>query len=178
MASLRATLGLGTAAGTVAARGLSSASNVPNHAPVFLFINFILAYAILPSTLLKCWYGIHHNESPRYDLVKYGRAAVKSGRMTHKQLEMIQRAESAHADLVENYAFFVATMAFATFAGVDNAEVNQTGLVYTVAQILYGLAYILIDDRLWSEIRGYPWWVGNNYCLYLLLKAGQKLNQG
>jgi uncharacterized MAPEG superfamily protein len=169
MASLGTTLGL---------RAASSASNMPNHAPTFLCFHFIFAYGVLSSRTLKQWYGIDHNESPRYDLAKYGDAAVKSGKITQKQLDMLRRNESAHANAVENYAFFVGAISFATFAGVEREYVNRAGLLYTVARVAYGFVYILIDHPLWSQIRGITWWIGNCSCLYLLWKASAKLNQG
>ena len=169
MASLGAALGL---------RAGSSAVNIPNYAPAFLAFHFIWAYGVLSSRTLKQWYGIDHNASPRYDLVKYGDEAVKSGKISQKQLDMLQRNESAHANAVENYAFFVGAIGFATMAGVDRRLINRAGLAYTAARVAYGFVYILIDHPLWSQIRGITWWIGNSSCLYLLWKASGKLNQG
>jgi uncharacterized MAPEG superfamily protein len=125
MASLGTALGLRA---TSAAAGCS----IPNHAPALLAFHFIFAYGVLSSRTLKQWWGLDHNESPRYDLLKYGEEAVASGRITRKQLEMLRRHESAHANAVENYAFFASAVAFATFAGVDRRVVNRAGLVYTL----------------------------------------------
>lgn len=167
---------LGTALGLRAASAASN--NIPNHAPAFLCFHFIFAYGVLSSRTLKQWYGIDHNASPRYDLAKYGDEAVRSGKITQKQLDMLQRNESAHANAVENYAFFLGAISFATFAGVDRKYVNRAGLAYTVARVAYGFVYVLIDHPLWSQIRGITWWIGNCSCLYLLWKASGKLNQG
>lgn len=161
--------------------GLRAVSSSPtftttNYGPAFLAFHFIFAYGVLSSRTLKQWYGIDHNASPREDLAKYGDAAVKSGKITQKQLNMLRRNESAHANAVENYAFFVGAMAFATFAGVDREHVNRAGLTYTIARVAYGFVYILIDHDLWSQIRGVLFWVGNLSCLYLLRKSWGKLN--
>ncbi|KAF2845608.1 hypothetical protein T440DRAFT_261104 [Plenodomus tracheiphilus IPT5] len=158
-------------------RAASPTTFIPNYAPAFLSFHFIFAYGILSSRTLKQWYGIDHNESPRYDLDKYGNAAVESGQITQKQLDMLRRNESAHANAVENYTFFVGAIGFATFAGVDSGVVNRAGLVYTVARVAYGFVYILVENRVWSQLRGITWWVGNSSCLYLLWKAGSKLNE-
>lgn len=91
---------------------------------------------------------------------------------------MLRRNESAHANAVENYALFVAAVGFATFAGVDRQLINRAVLAYTVARVAYGLVYILIADRRWSQIRGILFWTGNCSCLYMLWKASVKLNQG
>jgi len=168
MATLGAALGL---------RAASAASPTPNYAPAFLCFHFVFAYGVLSSRTLKQWYGIDHNESPRYDLDRYGAAAVAEGRITQKQLDMLRRNESAHANAVENYAFFLGAVGFATFAGVDRPLVNGAGLVYTVARVAYGFVYILVDDPLWSQVRGITWWIGNCSCLYLLWKASARLNQ-
>jgi uncharacterized MAPEG superfamily protein len=162
---------------TLGLRGASPTSLIPNYAPAFLAFHFIWAYGVLSSRTLKQWYGIDHNESPRYDLDKYGNEAMKSGKITQKQLDMLRRNESAHANAVENYAFFGTAIGFASLAGVDRRLINRAGLVYTVARVAYGFVYILIEDRLWSQLRGITWWIGNGSCLYLLWKAGAELNK-
>ncbi|KAI8627282.1 hypothetical protein F5Y19DRAFT_443799 [Xylariaceae sp. FL1651] len=167
MASLATALGLRTAAAGI---------SVPNWAPGLLSWQFIFAYGILSSRTLKQWYGIDHNASPREDLAKHGEAAVRSGKITQRQLGMLRRNESAHANSVENYTLFVAAMGFATFAGVEPHLINRAGLLYTVARVAYGAIYILIDDDVWSQMRGITWWTGNLSCLWLLYRAGTKLN--
>jgi len=157
-------------------RAASSATNIPNYAPAFLSFHFIWAYGVLSSRTLKQWYGIDHQESPRYDLDKYGNEAVKSGKITQQQLDMLRRNEAAHANSVENYAFFVGAIGFASLAGVDRRLINRAGLTYTLARVVYGFVYILIEDRFWAQLRGVVWWIGNGSCLYLLWKAGSKLN--
>ncbi|KAI0425593.1 hypothetical protein F5Y09DRAFT_95979 [Xylaria sp. FL1042] len=152
--------------------GLSS----PNWAPALLSWQFFFAYGLMSSRTLKQWYGIDHNSSPREDLAKYGDAAVRSGKITQKQLEMLRRNESAHANSVENYTLFVAAMGFATFAGVEPHLINRAGLLYATARIVYGAVYVLIDHDIWSQIRGITWWTGNLSCLWLLYRAGAKLN--
>jgi uncharacterized MAPEG superfamily protein len=168
MASLATTLGL-------RAPSLPN-STIPNHAPTFVSLNFALAYLIRAPRHLKQIYGIDHNISPREDLVKYGDAAVKSGKITQKQLDMMRRNESAHANAIENYILFVGAMSFATFAGVERELINRAGLVYTVARVAYAVFYIMIDQTMWSLFRSAAWWVGNISCLWLLYRAGGKLN--
>ncbi|KAJ2976436.1 hypothetical protein NUW58_g8087 [Xylaria curta] len=125
---------------------------------------FVFAYGLLSSRTLKQWYGIDHNASPREDLAKHGDAAVRSGKITQKQLDMLKRNESAHANSVENYALFAAALGFATFAGVKPHLINRAGLLYTVARFAYGVVYIFIDHDVWSQIRGVTWWTGSNWC--------------
>ncbi|KAK4222680.1 hypothetical protein QBC38DRAFT_73136 [Podospora fimiseda] len=163
MASLATSLGL-------------RASATINYAPAYLAFHFIWAYGILSSRTLKQIYGIDHQESPRYDLIKYGEAAVKSGKITRSQLNMLQRCESASANSVENYTFFVAALGFATFSGVDRHLVNRWSLAYTVARIAYGISYILIERRRLAQIRGVLWWAGNVSCFGLLWGAYTKSN--
>jgi uncharacterized MAPEG superfamily protein len=90
---------------------------------------------------------------------------------------MLRRNESAHANAVENYAFFVGAIGFASFARVDRRLINRASLIYTLAHVAYGFVYILIEDRLWSQLRGVTWWIGNGSRLYLLWQAGSKLNK-
>lgn len=119
MVSLGVALGLRAAPLTVI---------IPNYAPFFLGLHFFFAYGLLSSRTLKQWYGIDHNVSPRYDLAKYGDAAVASDKITQKQLDMLKRNESAHANAVENYAFFAGAVCLATAAGVDRTLINRAGL--------------------------------------------------
>ncbi|KAI0172928.1 hypothetical protein GGR52DRAFT_428549 [Hypoxylon sp. FL1284] len=170
MAPLASALGLRAASS-------SSPAAVPNNAPAFLCFHFVFAYGVLSSRTLKQWYGIDHNASPREDLARYGDAAVRSGRITQRQLDMLRRNEAAHANAVENYALLVAALGFATFAGVEPRHVNRAGLVYTAARVAYGLVYVLVDHPLWSQVRGVTWWTGNISCLWLLWRAWGKLNE-
>ncbi|MCJ1320193.1 hypothetical protein MMC15_005531 [Xylographa vitiligo] len=148
----------------------------PNYAPAYMSLHFVLAYCVLAPRHLKQIYGIDHNVSPREDLTKYGDAAVKAGKITPRQLAMMRRNESAHANAIENYILFVAAMSFATFAGVERELVNQAGLVYTVARVVYGFVYVFVDQLAWSLLRSVAWWVGNISCFWLLYRAGGKLN--
>ncbi|KAI0389075.1 hypothetical protein F5Y17DRAFT_450356 [Xylariaceae sp. FL0594] len=167
MASLATALGL---------RAAETTLSVPNRAPGLLSWQFFFAYGLLSSRTLKQIYGLDHNSAPREDLAKYGDAAVRSGKITQRQLDMLKRNEAAHANSVENYALFVAAMGFATFAGVERHLVNRAGLIYVTARLAYGAVYILIDHDLWSQIRGITFWTGNLSCLWLLYRAGAKLN--
>ncbi|KAK0362562.1 hypothetical protein LTR91_020639 [Friedmanniomyces endolithicus] len=126
-------------------RAASPLSPVPNLAASYIITHFALAYLVLASRTLKQIYGIDHNVSPREDLGKYGDAAVRSGKITQKQLEQLKRMESASANSVENYTLFVEAMLFETMAGVPATDVNATGLAYTVARCGYAIAYVLID---------------------------------
>ncbi|OCL11767.1 hypothetical protein AOQ84DRAFT_430215 [Glonium stellatum] len=154
----------------------SSLAPIPNYGPRFLIFNFFFAYGILSSRTLKQYYGIDHNVSPREDLAKYGESAVREGKITRKQLEMLKRNESAHANAVENFTLLVAGVLFASQAGVARENINAAALTYTVARICYGVIYILVDDPAWSQLRGLTWWTGNLSCFYLLWKAGSALN--
>ncbi|KAI1259081.1 hypothetical protein F5Y18DRAFT_317388 [Xylariaceae sp. FL1019] len=166
MASLATALGLGATA----------SHSLPNYAPAFLAWQWVYAYGILSSRTMKQIYGIDHNVSPREDLNKYGEAAVRSGKITQRQLGMMRRSESASANAVEGFTLFVAALGFATFTGVENHLINRAGVAYTLARLAYGAIYVLIDHPTWSQLRGIAWWIGNSSCLYLLWKAGAKLN--
>ncbi|KAK1819114.1 hypothetical protein LTR12_006429 [Friedmanniomyces endolithicus] len=167
MSSLLTTLGLRTA---------SPFSPIPNLAASYIITHFALAYLVLASRTLKQIYGIDHNVSPREDLSKHGDAAVRSGKITQRQLEQLRRTESASANSVENYTLFVGAMLFGTLAGVPATDVNTTGLAYTVARVGYAIAYVLIDAPSFSQVRGMCWWVGNLTCLRLLWVGGSALD--
>ncbi|KAK3374670.1 hypothetical protein B0H63DRAFT_480718 [Podospora didyma] len=158
--------------------GLSAFASTQNHAPTFLGFHFLWAYVALASRHLKQWHGIDHQASPRYDLAKYGDAAVKAGKLTQKQLEMIQRCDSAHYNSIDNYVLLVGAMGMASIAGVEGRMINKAGLVYTAARIAYSAVYVFVDDPVWSVSRGVFWWVGNACCLYLYWRASAKIGLG
>ena len=153
----------------------SLSSVIPNYGPFFLGFHFIYAYGILSSRTLKQWYGIDHQVSPREDLAKYGETAVREGKITCRQLDMLKRNEAAHANSVENFTLLVAAILFASYAGVSRQTINAAGLSYTVARLCYGAVYILVDHPRWSSVRAWVWWWGNLSCLTLLWKAGRLL---
>ncbi|KAL4989989.1 hypothetical protein BDW68DRAFT_175351 [Aspergillus falconensis] len=144
---------------------------VPNLGPTALSFNFILAYGLLSSRTIKQYYGLDHNVSPREDIAKYGDAAVQSGKISQKTLDMIKRNESAHANAVENYALLVGAVAMASVAGVERVSINRAVVGYTLARIAYAIVYVTVDSPKWSQLRGVCWWAGNLCCLSLLRKA-------
>ncbi|KAJ5697330.1 hypothetical protein N7488_011014 [Penicillium malachiteum] len=149
----------------------SSDSPVTNYTPLFLGVQYFYAYGLLSSRPLKQWYGIDHNVSPREDLAKFGEAAIREGKITRRQLEMLKRNESAHANSVEGFSLFVAGLGTASIAGVSPRIINAAGLSYTFARLAYGAIYILVDNPKWSQLRGLTWWWGNFSCFYLLWEA-------
>ena len=84
---------------------------------------------------VKQWFGIDHDESPRYDLDQYGTDAARSGNITEKQLDMSGRNESAHASSVESYLserlglLFINNFA-SMFINSYNISFSQTRLVH------------------------------------------------
>ena len=91
-------------------RGPSPGIPPPSHSAAFLIWQYLFAYGVLSSRTLKQIYGIDNNVSPREDLGKYGAAAVQSGKITQKQLDMLKRNESAHANTVEHYTLFATSI--------------------------------------------------------------------
>ncbi|KIX10278.1 uncharacterized protein Z518_01360 [Rhinocladiella mackenziei CBS 650.93] len=72
----------------------------------FLAWNWFYAYCVLSSRTLKQRYGIDHNGNPRQDLIRFGDAAIREGKLTKSQLEQTQRMEAASANSVDGYQFF------------------------------------------------------------------------
>ena len=162
MSSIASTLGLHAGA--------------PCQAPYYLMANFIFAHFILVPRTFKQFYGIDHNSAPREDIAKYGDAAVKSGKLTQAQLDLIKRASAAHSNRVENYSIFAAATVLAVTAGVPNDVINAQCLLYTVSSIAYGAAYTMIDSTPLSLLRTICWYGGGWACFRLFWKAGQALN--
>jgi uncharacterized MAPEG superfamily protein len=133
--------------------------------------------SIVTSRHLKQLWGIDHQSAPRDDIAKYGEEAVRSGKITQGQLNMIKRNEAAYANSVENYTLLVGAVGLATAAGVAPKAINRAGLFYSLARVAYGIFYVLVEDDTWALGRTIFWWTGNGSCLYLLWKAGKVLTR-
>lgn len=149
----------------------SSAANTPSRIPHHLAFNFFLAYMILASRGMKAQLGLDHNLSPREDVAKYGEAAVQSGKITREQLDKLKRNESAHAASIEYYSVLVGALLTAKQAGVPSYLINRCALVYSLARVGYGVAYIYATTRRLSRIRTAFWFVSTTSCMYLLWQA-------
>lgn len=162
------------------ALGLNSTSNplIGNYAAHHAIFNFVLAYLALSPRTLKQKYRLDHNVSPRDDIARFGEKAVQDGKITREQLNMIKRNDAAHANSMEHYPFFVASILFATVAKVPNSSINRACTIYSVSRVLYGLAYIYVTKVKWSYLRSTAWWSSNICCLYLLWQSAKRLSSG
>ncbi|TVY13371.1 hypothetical protein LARI1_G008903, partial [Lachnellula arida] len=148
---------------------------VPSLASTFLIGNFIYAYAILSTRFIKRRYKLDHNDSPREDVAKYGEAMVKEGKLSAKQLAMVKRWESAHANSVEGYTFFVAGVLLGLHAGVPSQTLNGLMAIYSLVRIGFGISYITIESEGNSWLRTLFWWAGNISCITMMVLAGKRL---
>lgn len=121
--------------------------------------------------------GIDNNEAPRDDIAKYGDSAVKSGKITLRQLNLIKRAGAAHSNRVENYAVFAAATVLAVATGVPRSIVNSQCLLYSVSSVAYGACYVLIETTPLSLLRTLSWYGGCWACFRLFWEAGKMLNK-
>ena len=124
-------------------------------------------------------YKIDHNISPREDLVKYGDKYVQDGKITRSQLNLLQRNEAAHANAMEHFPLFVASVLFASLGAVSNQRINAGCLAYGISRVIYSVAYLSVgrDVRL-SYVRSLSWWASTWSCLWLLWESGKGLNAG
>lgn len=152
-------------------------ANSSHHAPYYLLANFLFAHFILVPRTFKQYHGIDNNAHPRDDLSLYGDAAVKSGKLTQRQLDRIKRAAAAHANRVENYAVFGAAVVSAMVAGVPGQVVNGYCLLYSVSSVAYGVAYVVVERNPWSVLRTLAWWSGGWACVRLFWEAGRALSR-
>lgn len=151
---------------------------IGNYAAHHALFNFVLAYVVLSSRLLKQRYGIDHNVNPREDVVRYGERAVQEGKMTREQLNLVKRTESAHANSMEHYTVFIGSILFATVAKVPNGTINRVCTIYSASRVVYALAYLYIVRVKWTYVRSLAWWVSNVACMYLLWQSGKRLSVG
>jgi uncharacterized MAPEG superfamily protein len=148
----------------------------PNYAATFLIGNFVSAYLLLAPRTPKQWFGFDHQASPRDDIAKYGPKMVSSGKISQSTLDMIKRWGFAHANAIESYPFFTASVLLALHAKVETRTMNGIMALYTISRLGYGVAYIVIENDMIAQIRGGFWWLGNLSCLSLMWMAGRKLN--
>lgn len=80
----------------------------PNFVPHFLIFAWLFAYALTSTRLIKRYYGMDHNCSPREDVSKYGEIMVKDEKITRDPLDMVKRWEGCHANCVEGFPVLVA----------------------------------------------------------------------
>lgn len=106
-------------------RATGDVSSITNYTPAFLAFHFIFACGILSSRTLRQYYGIDHMASPRCDLKDFGEDAVRTWKITQRQLEMLKRHESACANAVENYTLLVGALCLATISGVNGKTINM-----------------------------------------------------
>lgn len=88
---------------------------------------------------------------------------------------MLKRWEAAHANSMENYPFFAASVLLALHAGVEVGRLNGCMALFTVARLAYAACYICIENENWMRVRGYCFWVGNAACMTLVWEAGKRL---
>lgn len=150
----------------------------PNRAPFFVLFHFIFAYVVLAPRPAKIYLKLDHNVSPREDLTKYGDAAVKSGKISQRQLNFLKRNEACHANSMEHFPVLVAAVVMAILAGLPNETLNRACVWYTAARLVYAVSYLTAEDRASSMVRSVAWWVGNGTCIRLLWLSGKAMSGG
>ncbi|EXJ81975.1 hypothetical protein A1O1_08042 [Capronia coronata CBS 617.96] len=154
----------------------STMTPVPCLAPYHAIFNFMFAYVFLSSRMLKSSYGIDHNVNPREDVARFGERAVQEGKITRKQLNLLKRNEAAHANAMEHFPVFIGSILFAVVAKVPNDTINRACMIYSVARLVYAIAYLAVDKVQLSYIRSLAWWASNLSCVYLFWQSGRALN--
>lgn len=156
--------------------------------------NWAYAYILTSTRVSKIFAGLDHNENPRHDLSKYGERAVAEGKLTRARLQQLQRAQAAHENCVEGFAFFASTstlfsslgilgylantdlaVVLMNMAKIDAASINLVGVLYSVLRVLYVQAYYRITDRNTSFVRSVLWHLTNYSCIYGIWQAGKFL---
>lgn len=117
---------------------------------------------------------------------------MQSGKLSRRTLDKLKRNEAAHANSMENFAFFAAaSMLFpdlllfevkltipvllAVQAGLPSETINKIGASFTLCRVVFGLAYIYIESEGLSFLRSIAYWGGNISCISAIVMAGRKL---
>jgi uncharacterized MAPEG superfamily protein len=154
----------------------------PNLVPYHLIFNFLLSYVFLSARPLKMLLKLDHNVSPRADLTKYGERAVAENKISRSQFLLLQRNEACHANSMEHFPVFAASVIMATVGCFRNDLINRYCALYGLSRIIYAVAYLSVERNLpGSYVRSLAWWASSIVCLRLFwLSArcpGQKAGQ-
>jgi uncharacterized MAPEG superfamily protein len=86
------------------------------------------------------------------------------------------KARGCHLNALEGFPLFAAAMIAGNVAGVSTKEMNVLGAEYLGVRLLYNVLYMAVRNEPMSYLRSgvYVWSVG--IPIYLLIKAGGKLN--
>ncbi|OAA45784.1 Membrane associated eicosanoid/glutathione metabolism-like domain protein [Beauveria brongniartii RCEF 3172] len=142
----------------------------------YLIVNILIAHTLSSTRILKIRWRIDNHVSPRTDLEQSGRRAVLEGRLQQRQLDMLRRNESAHANSMEHFPVFATALILAKMAGVPAADINYFGLTYTLVRIAFVGNYILSSSLIGAYLRPVFWWTANVACLKLIWRAGKAFN--
>ncbi|KAJ5248610.1 hypothetical protein N7468_000061 [Penicillium chermesinum] len=165
MSSILSTLGLRAAGGSPA----------PSHAAAFLVGNWVFAHMATNSRWEKMRLGIDNNVAPREDLATIGEAAVKEGKISRSTLNRLKRKDATSTNLIDGFPFLVASILFATVAGVPNETINTIGVWYSVSRIAYAVSYIYGETQAMGSIRSLAWLSANISCITGLVLASKRL---
>ncbi|KAF9889520.1 hypothetical protein FE257_007230 [Aspergillus nanangensis] len=164
-AAVLTTLGLRAAPG----------EQLPNYGAIYLIANWFLANCALSTRPAKMSLGLDHNVAPREDLIKYGEAAVASGKISRRKLDQLKRQEASHLNAMEGFPFFAASVLLAIYTGVPNETINAFGLWYTTSRVAHAVTYRYIESHALSFLRSIAWWSANASCITIAVLAGKKL---
>lgn len=145
----------------------SLSTGTPNYAGYYLAWNFLWSYGILQPRFLKMHYDIDNNVMPRNDIETLGPEAVKSGKLTQSQLDLVRRNNATHENSVAHFPAFVGAILWGTMAGLSPVELNASALAYTLVRLGYSAAYLGIQSEQGSWLRTIFWWSGNIICIRL-----------
>lgn len=92
---------------------------------------------------------------------------------------------------MENFAFFAAasmlplpitpdsklmmSVLLSDQAGLPSETINKIGVSFTLARVVFGLAYIYIESEGMSFLRSIAYWSGNITCISAIVMAGKML---
>lgn len=138
--------------------------------------NFLWSFGIIQPRFLKIYYNIDRNVMPGDDIAELGPEAVKSGKLTQSQLDLVKRNNAAHENSVTHFPAFVGAILWGSFAGLSPVELNASALAYTLVRLGYTAAYLGIQMEKLSSLRTVFWWTGNIICIRLWWIGTKALN--
>ncbi|PYH45336.1 uncharacterized protein BP01DRAFT_296732, partial [Aspergillus saccharolyticus JOP 1030-1] len=163
--SLLTTLGLRT----------TPSSPTPNRIAIVILINWFLAHGVLNTRTARQQLRLDSSGVAWYDLLQHGEAAVRSGKMTRRQLERLKRRETAYTNVIEGFPLFLAGALLALFVQVPPEIINSFGIWFSILRVTYAAAYVLIESEGLRFVPSLLWWCGDTACFAALMIAGKRL---
>ncbi|KZV97397.1 hypothetical protein EXIGLDRAFT_764518 [Exidia glandulosa HHB12029] len=90
-------------------------------------------------------------------------------------VETCAKLEGAHKNGLETFPLWVAAVLAGNFAGVETETLNKASAAFVFSRFLYNYIYVNSSTNAQGYTRTGTWATSIGICMYVLVKAGNKL---